>query len=170
MRQRVLLAIALIRDPKLLIIDEPTTALDVITEGEVLDLVRGPIRASGAGILLITHNFGVVAETCDRVLVMYAGRIIESGPTQQVLSSPKHPYTKGLLESLPSTDARPDRLRIMPGSVPDPLTFPSGCRFHPRCPHRMAVCETEVPTMRQVGPDQAAACWLYELSDGIEAV
>ena len=170
MRQRILLAVSIIRQPKLLIIDEPTTALDVITQSEVLDLIRGPISSSGAGILLITHNMGVVAETCNRILLMYAGQIVENGPTEKVLSNPLHPYTQGLISSLPTLDDHQEKLYAIPGSVPDALNFPQGCRFHPRCPHVMQVCSAQVPQMEWIEENRQVACWLYKPSPHVEGV
>ncbi len=134
MRQRVMIAMALSCQPALLIADEPTTALDVTVQQQILELLRAIQSETGMGILLITHDFGVVAEAADDVYVMYAGRIVEHGPVADVLSHPLHPYTQGLLRCTPRLSQRKDRLKVIPGTVPDPRRFPAGCRFHPRCP------------------------------------
>lgn len=160
MRQRVLLAIALIRRPKILILDEPTTALDVITQNEILDLIRDGVASRGLGVLLITHDLSVVAQTCDRVLVMYAGRIVETGETSRLLEDPQHPYTQGLVQSIPGLAAAHGPLATIPGTVPQPDEFPAGCRFHTRCPAVMLRCRDEQPPFF-AGPT-SAACWLIE--------
>lgn len=145
MRQRVMIAMALACNPRVLIADEPTTALDVTVQAQILDLLRELQQRLGMAILLITHDLGVVASMAQRVNVMYAGRIVESGPVAQLFERPRHPYTVGLLESLPKLKAEGDALRPIEGNVPDALALPSGCRFHPRCPLRFAPCETENP-------------------------
>ncbi len=144
MRQRVMIAMALACGPKLLVADEPTTALDVTVQAQVLDLLRRLQRTLGMAVLLITHDLGVVAETAHRVVVMYAGRVVEQGTAGAIFSRPRHPYTAGLFRSLPRLDVD-EPLRPIEGSVPDALRFPPGCRFHPRCPYAMPVCREKVP-------------------------
>jgi oligopeptide/dipeptide ABC transporter ATP-binding protein len=160
MRQRAMIAIALACKPPLVIADEPTTALDVTIQAEILDLLREMQSSMGLSLLLITHDLGVVAQTADRVAVMYAGRIIESGPVRAVLRSPRHPYTQGLLASIPG---RSDgaRLRAINGAVPMLTELPSGCAFHPRCPERFEPCDVEVPRPTTLGEDHDARCHLH---------
>jgi oligopeptide/dipeptide ABC transporter ATP-binding protein len=160
MRQRALIASALATSPALLIADEPTTALDVTVQAQILDLLREASITSGTSMMLITHNLGVVAGMCDRVIVMYAGRVVETGTTEEVLIRPKHPYTLGLLRSLPRLDD-PGKaaLRAIEGSPPDPTHKPSGCPFHPRCSFRLDKCVTEVPPITPVEPTREVACW-----------
>ena len=145
MRQRVMIAMALACRPKVLIADEPTTALDVTVQAQILDLLRDLQRRLGMAILLITHDLGVVASMAKRVNVMYAGRIVESGPVTELFERPRHPYTVGLLESLPKLKAAGEELRPIDGNVPDSLSLPSGCRFHPRCPLRFEPCDKQQP-------------------------
>lgn len=160
MRQRVVIALALIAEPKLIIADEPTTALDVSVQAQVLALLRKLCRERNTGVMLITHDMGVIAETTDRVAVLYAGRVAEIGPTRSVVSSPTHPYTRGLMASTPSTVAASDaRLTQIPGSMPGLLEVPDGCAFHPRCPHVMDRCSRELPVMQNSG-DSTSACFL----------
>jgi peptide/nickel transport system ATP-binding protein/oligopeptide transport system ATP-binding protein len=162
MRQRVMIAIALACNPKLLIADEPTTALDVTIQAQILELLSGLRERLGMAILLITHDLGVVAEMCDDVVVMYAGRVVESGPVEEVFTSPQHPYTEALLQSIPllgMTQAEP--LRVIRGTVPSPLDWPRGCRFEPRCDYAFARCVEEHPPLFDVGRQQSA-CWLCE--------
>jgi oligopeptide/dipeptide ABC transporter ATP-binding protein len=161
MRQRVMIAMALACDPEVLIADEPTTALDVTIQAQILDLMRALQARTGAAILLITHDLGVVAEMCDDVAVMYGGRIVEHAPTKQLFSSPKHPYTVGLLESIPRLHHKRDRLHVIRGNVPNPLTVPPGCSFHPRCPKRFEPCDKYLPSLAHVETDQEVACFLY---------
>jgi len=159
MRQRVMIAMALACDPKLLIADEPTTALDVTIQAQVLDLLKELKGRVGMSMLLITHDIGVAAEISDRVVVMYAGQIVEEGPSQIVLNQPRHPYTRGLLDSIPEIDGVPrTRLNSITGSVPAPWDLPKGCRFHPRCPFATAKCATEAPPM-YVDGNRRSACW-----------
>ena len=161
-RQRVMIAMAFACTPALLIADEPTTALDVTVQAQILALMAEMQKKSNTGILLITHDLGVVAEACDRVLVMYAGQIVESGPVAQVLGDPKHPYTQGLLESLPQADAARRRLTSIPGQPPDLAHLPLGCPFVPRCPRRMMeICPTRPPEPTEPEPGQTARCFLY---------
>jgi oligopeptide/dipeptide ABC transporter ATP-binding protein len=160
MRQRALIASALATSPPLLIADEPTTALDVTVQAQILDLLREASQEAGVAMMLITHNLGVVAGMCDRVVVMYAGRIVESGTTEEVLTAPKHPYTLGLLRSLPRLDdPSKGALRAIEGSPPDPAHKPAGCPFHPRCRFRLERCSTEMPPITPIGPAREVACW-----------
>jgi peptide/nickel transport system ATP-binding protein len=160
MRQRVLIAMALSCQPSLLIADEPTTALDVTIQAEILDLLRDMKATFDLALLLITHDLGVIAETADRVAVMYAGRIVEEGPVQAIFRTPKHPYTQGLLASMPGGPAG-QRLHAIEGSVPQLGALPSGCAFNPRCPSRFEPCGIEPPPDYDVGPDQRAKCYLH---------
>jgi peptide/nickel transport system ATP-binding protein len=148
MRQRVMIAMALINDPAVLVADEATTALDVTTQAQILDLLRDLCARANSAIVLITHDLGVVAEVCDHVVVMYAGRVAERGTVEEVLERPSHPYTWGLLGSMPSVDAKAARARTIGGAPPSLLSPPNGCRFHPRCPHAMEVCREEMPPVR----------------------
>jgi oligopeptide/dipeptide ABC transporter ATP-binding protein len=161
MRQRVMIAMALACDPDLLIADEPTTALDVTIQAQILELMRDLKKRTGAAILLITHDLGVVAEMCDEVAVMYGGRIVERAATADLYRSPKHPYTVGLLESIPRLYHKQDRLHVIRGNVPNPLTIPPGCSFHPRCPKRFDPCDRFLPSLATVAPHHEAACFLY---------
>lgn len=145
MRQRVMIAIALACDPKLLIADEPTTAVDVTIQAQLLDLIKSLARDRGMAVLFVTHDLGVVSETCDRMITMYAGRIVERGPVAEVLASPGHPYTMGLLAALPSPDSRGERLATIPGRVPPPGTAVEGCVFRPRCPFAVEECAEPQP-------------------------
>ena len=158
MRQRVVGAIALARAPKLLIADEPTTSLDVTIQYQVLDLLHALQRRLGMAMLFITHDFGVVARMCDRVAVMYAGRIVEQGPVRAIFHRPAHWYTRALLDSVPSVDAAPERLPTIPGAPPGIANRPAGCRFHPRCPNAKERCGTE-PEVEPVAPGHAVRCW-----------
>jgi oligopeptide/dipeptide ABC transporter ATP-binding protein len=163
MRQRVMIAMALACDPKLLIADEPTTALDVTIQAQILELMKDLRDRLGMAIMLITHDLGVVAEMADDVAVMYAGRVVETGPVASVFASPQHPYTEALLQSIPvlgMTQAEP--LRVIRGMVPSPTSWPAGCRFAARCDYAMDRCREEDPPLLQAGPDQRAACWLCE--------
>jgi peptide/nickel transport system ATP-binding protein len=164
MKQRVMLAIALSCRPALLIADEPTSALDVTIQAQALDLLRRLKADYDLTVLLITHDFGVVAEIADRVGVMYAGRLVEEGPVGAIFADPKHPYTKALLRAIPVDDDGAGRKRLvaLPGSVPDPVAPPAGCRFHPRCPDRFAPCDAVVPEWLTVGPGRSAACHLHD--------
>jgi peptide/nickel transport system ATP-binding protein len=165
MRQRALIAAALACRPSLLIADEPTTALDVTIQAEILDLLREMKTAFRLSMLLITHDLGVVAETADRVAVMYAGRIVEAGPVGAVFHSPGHPYTRGLLASMPGS--RPgERLRAIDGAVPMLGAFPRGCAFHPRCPERFEPCDRDVPDAHELGGGHAARCHLHRSPGG----
>jgi oligopeptide/dipeptide ABC transporter ATP-binding protein len=161
MRQRVMIAMALSCEPRLLIADEPTTALDVTVQAQILELIRGIQEQTGAALLLITHDLGVVAEMVKEVVVMYAGRVVERGPVDEVLLQPRHPYTEGLLASIPSRGRRGERLNVIKGSVPNPFNMPTGCNFSPRCPKRFAPCATHDPRVGDPG-GPAAACWLWK--------
>jgi oligopeptide/dipeptide ABC transporter ATP-binding protein len=161
MRQRVMIAIALACQPSLVIADEPTTALDVTIQAQILDLLRDMRSAFHLSLLLITHDLGVIAETADRVAVMYAGRIVETGPVRAIFRHPQHPYTRGLLASMPG--GRPgERLRAIEGSVPLLGACPPGCAFNPRCPDRFEPCTTKPPADYTVGPEHAAKCYLHD--------
>ena len=162
MRQRVMISLALALRAKLVIADEPTTSLDVIVEAKFLDLLRELRQEFGLTILLITHNIGVVAEASDRVAVMYAARLVEIGAVKDIFASPKHPYTQGLLRSVPNIKLDGAELYKMEGTPPNLLHPPQGCRFHPRCPKVMEICRTQSPDFLSVGEDHFASCWLYD--------
>jgi peptide/nickel transport system ATP-binding protein len=160
MRQRVVLALALCAEPELLIADEPTTALDVSIQAQIIALIKRLCRQRGTAVMLITHDMGVIAETADRVAVMYAGRIAEIGPVLQVIKSPHHPYTEGLMGAIPSAQGpAAARLTQIPGAMPRLSAIPSGCAFHPRCPHVFDRCRRERPEPMRAGGSEAA-CWL----------
>ncbi len=158
MLQRVMIAMALSCRPEVLIADEPTTALDVTIQAQILSLMLRLKEETGTAIIIITHDLGVVAETCDRVAVMYAGLIVERGPVQAIFNEPLHPYTEGLMASLPGQQMAGDELRTIEGLVPDLIHPPSGCRFHPRCPIAEEVCKQEAPELLGKGDDRAVAC------------
>jgi oligopeptide/dipeptide ABC transporter ATP-binding protein len=162
MRQRAMIAMALANDPKLLIADEPTTALDVTVQQQVLDLMKRLQRETGTGLIMITHDLGVVAEMADLVAVMYAGRIVESGPVAAIFNDPQHPYTIGLMSSMPSLNARGGRLVTIPGVVPPADAMPGGCRFAARCPFAGPVCATP-PPLAGVATGHSVACWAAPL-------
>ena len=157
-RQRVMLAIALVCRPRLLIADEPTTALDVTIQAQILDLLLDLRDEFGMAIMMITHNMGVIAETADRVLVMYAGRIVEQAPVGRLFDHPLHPYTRGLLSCVPTLDQDQDRLVAIPGSLPEPSRRPPGCRFSARCVHAVPACSAAIPPLQRHEPDHDAAC------------
>jgi oligopeptide/dipeptide ABC transporter ATP-binding protein len=159
MRQRVMIAMALACAPRLLIADEPTTALDVTIQAQILDLMRTLQRETGTAIILITHDLGVVAEVADDVLVMYAGRVVEQASVVTLFEAPQHPYTVGLLGSIPRLDAQRSRLASIEGQVPSPLRRSTGCSFAERCPFADARCRAEVPALREVGERHLSACW-----------
>ena len=161
MRQRVMIAMALICHPQILIADEPTTALDVTIQAQILDLLGRLRRELNMAVLLITHDLGVVAGSADRVVVMYAGQVVETAATRGLFATPQHPYTEGLLASIPRLDQPRERLRSIPGSVPPATAWPSGCRFHPRCPYAWDKCRTEEPPLLETGAaGHQARCWL----------
>ena len=159
MRQRVMIAMALACEPRLLIADEPTTALDVTIQAQILDLMRELREETGTSIILITHDLGVVAELADDVAVMYAGRIVERASVMTLFTQPQHPYTVGLLGSIPALDVEQERLPAIEGLVPNPMDPIAGCRFHPRCPFAIERCRREDPPLIPVGDEHLAACW-----------
>ncbi|MGK7346072.1 MAG: ABC transporter ATP-binding protein [Candidatus Nitrospinota bacterium M3_3B_026] len=163
MRQRAMIAMALACGPELLIADEPTTALDVTIQQQILDLMLEMKQQYNASIILITHNLGVVAETCQDVVVMYAGTVAEEAEVKRLFAAPAHPYTQGLIESLPVRHGfnEKGRLKEIPGAVPDPLHKPPGCAFHPRCPKVMEICREKTPELKTVDGGTRVACWLY---------
>ena len=158
-RQRVVIALALCAEPELVIADEPTTALDVSVQAQIITLLKDLTRENNTAVMLVTHDMGVIAETADRVAVMYAGRIAEIGPVETVIRAPKHPYTEGLMGSIPSVTHRAGRLRQIDGAMPRPGAIPGGCAFHPRCAHAFDRCHHERPELLTAGPSEAA-CWL----------
>ncbi|HWP84370.1 MAG TPA: ABC transporter ATP-binding protein [Terriglobia bacterium] len=158
MRQRVMIAMALVCHPKLLIADEPTTALDVTIQAQILELLEDLQAEFGMSVLMITHDLGIVADLADHVAVMYAGQIVESAPTRELFANPQHPYTVGLFQSRPRLGARKQRLAVIPGTVPNPIDFPSGCRFHPRCGHVVEDCRRTDVQLLSVAPQQESRC------------
>ncbi|MER5389170.1 ABC transporter ATP-binding protein [Saccharopolyspora sp. NPDC002686] len=162
MRQRVLIATGLALDPDLLIADEPTTALDVTIQAQILQLLRDLREETGMALVIITHDMGVVAEIAERVAVMYAGRVVESGGMRDVFNSPRHPYTEGLLNAVPRSDRRSERLVSIPGSPPSPTNWPSGCRFHTRCAYARDECASVPVGLEPVGPGHDSACRYWE--------
>ncbi len=162
LKQRVMIAMAMVMQPRLLIADEPTTALDATIRAQILDLMRTLTATTGTSVLLITHDFGVVNEVADRVAVMYAGQIVEEGTRTELLSHPRHPYTQGLLRSIPHAEARGTRLNEIKGVVPRPGKWPAGCRFHTRCPSAFDRCHGEEPARTPISATQAAWCHLVE--------
>jgi len=166
MRQRVMIAMALSCNPKLLIADEPTTALDVTIQAQILELMLEMKQRLGMAIMLITHAMGVVAETCQRVVVMYAGKVVEEAPVRELFGNPRHPYTRGLIRSIPRIDrsgGEHKRLEAIAGTVPSMLALPKGCRFAARCPFAHDACLVEVPPLREVAPGHKVACVLNEI-------
>ncbi|WNC13840.1 ABC transporter ATP-binding protein [Brevibacillus brevis] len=162
MRQRVMIAMAMACQPQLLIADEPTTALDVTIQAQMLGLMRDMRQETGMSVMLITHDLGVVAEMCDRVLVMYAGQVIEAADVRTLLRSPKHPYTMGLIRSVPHNARGEKRLYAIAGNVPSPGEWPAGCRFAPRCPEAMPICQQQNPELMKMTDGSACRCWLHE--------
>ena len=167
MRQRVMIAMALSCAPRLLIADEPTTALDVTIQAQILELMRLLQQETGTAVILITHDLGVVAEVADDVVVMYAGRVVEQGPVNALFDSPQHPYTVGLLGSIPRLHGEQSRLAAIQGQVPNPLQLPAGCRFAQRCPFADTRCHAEAPSLREVAPGHASACWRAPLDPDV---
>ncbi len=161
MRQRVVIAIALTCNPKLLIADEPTTALDVTIQAQVLELMNDLKKKYSTSMVLITHDLGIVAETCDDVAVMYAGRIVEKGTLEEIFNRTKHPYTEALFNSLPNIRSRGERLKPIPGLMPDPTALPPGCAFAPRCPYATKACEEKMPEIRQISGTHFVMCRAY---------
>ncbi|WP_350333601.1 ABC transporter ATP-binding protein [Coralliovum pocilloporae] len=160
MRQRAMIAMALSTKPKLLIADEPTTALDVTIQAQVIDLMKDLVAEFGMGIIFITHDLGVVAQTCDTVSVMYLGRLVETGPVRDIIRNPQHPYTQGLLNALPKLDDLDAPLTPVPGDIPSPLERPSGCVFHTRCPKVMDACRAGTPQLSALTPERSVACFV----------
>ncbi len=159
MRQRVMIAMALACRPAILIADEPTTALDVTIQAQILELLKRLQAELGMAVLLITHDLGVVAETADDVAVMYAGQVVEACGVREAFERTRHPYTAGLLHSLPRLGETRETLRVIPGTVPNPVAFPPGCRFHPRCPVAVDRCRSEAPPLEEIEPGHAVRCW-----------
>jgi peptide/nickel transport system ATP-binding protein len=159
MCQRVVIALALAAEPRLVIADEPTTALDVVVQAQIIALLRKVTQLHGAAVMLITHDMGVIAETCDRVAVMYAGRLVEIGPVHDVIHRPAHPYTAGLMASVPKLADDAARLAQIEGSLPRLDAIPSGCAYHPRCPKASARCEVERPELALIERTRAACWW-----------
>lgn len=163
MNQRVMIAMALAGQPELLVADEPTTALDVTIQAQILDLLQDLQKETGMGLVLISHDLGVIAQVCDRVMVMYAGRVVEQGPAHALFDQPQHPYTRGLMAALPDLDAPIARLQAIGGTVPSPTALPTGCSFSPRCQARTTLCDTSRPALLAqhdgTGDDHSVACW-----------
>ncbi|HSP23382.1 MAG TPA: ABC transporter ATP-binding protein, partial [Planococcus sp. (in: firmicutes)] len=162
MRQRVMIAMALLCDPKVLIADEPTTALDVTIQAQILKLIKNLNERLDTAVLLITHDLGVVAETCERVIVMYAGKVVEEGPVRTIFKDPQHPYTRGLLESVPDMRFKKERLYSIPGNVPKPGTIKTGCRFAARCEFAFDRCISESPPLYPTAEDHQTRCFLFD--------
>ena len=161
-RQRVMIAIALSCEPDLLIADEPTTALDVTIQAQILELLADLRNRLGMAIMLITHDLGVVAEVCDRVVVMYAGEVVEEGPVEEIFQNPRHPYTQGLMQAIPRLGERVNRLAVIPGMVPSATNWPIGCRFHARCPYGFDVCVNRHPDLFVINDVHTSRCWLEQ--------
>jgi len=168
MRQRVVIALALAAEPKLIVADEPTTALDVSIQAQIIQLLKRICKDRGAAVMLITHDMGVIAETCDRVAVMYAGRIAEIGPVHEVINHPAHPYTGGLMAAIPDITADRERLHQIDGAMPRLNAIPPGCAYNPRCPKAFDRCTRERPELLNAGPTRAA-CWLHDKLAGVPA-
>ncbi len=164
MRQRVMIAMALSCNPKLLIADEPTTALDVTIQAQILELMKSLQREFSTAILLITHDLGVIAEAADEVVVMYLGKVVERAPVAALFAHPRHPYTIGLLRSMPRLDEPDGRLQEIKGSVPSPFDAPRGCSFHPRCDRATDLCRSKEPVYREISDDHRVRCWHAETS------
>lgn len=168
-RQRVMIAMALICKPEVLIADEPTTALDVTIQAQILDLMEHLKKATGTSILFITHDLGVVAEICDEVAVMYCGRVVEKGDAVSIFASPSHPYTKGLLGSIPKLGLQAEELETIPGNVPNPRDMPAGCKFAPRCREAIDLCSQKEPGFYDMGNGHVSRCWLCRKEGGEES-
>ena len=164
MKQRIVIAMALAGDPELIVADEPTTALDVTVQAQIIQILAGLVREKGVALLLITHDMGVVAQICDRVAVLYAGRLAEEGPVAPIFAAPQHPYTAALINCIPQEGMARGTLRGIPGAVPSARQYPSGCRFHPRCVKATAECATHTPPLTQRGDGQAACLHLPEIA------
>ncbi len=173
MAQRIMIAMALACVPELLIADEPTTALDVTIQAQILDLMRGLRTKVGASVILITHDLGVIAEMAERVAVMYAGRIVEQAGVRSLFDNPMHPYTRGLIASIPILGRIKDHLEVIPGSVPNLINLPPGCQFAPRCQdrikHKLTICTEKEPSLLEAAPSHTVRCWLYESTKGHRA-
>jgi peptide/nickel transport system ATP-binding protein len=165
MRQRVVIALALAAEPKLIVADEPTTALDVSIQAQIIQLLKRVCKDRGAAVMLITHDMGVIAETCDRVAVMYAGRIAEIGPVHEVINQPAHPYSMGLMAAIPDITQDRERLHQIDGAMPRLNAIPSGCAYNPRCPRAFTRCTVERPDLLAAGATRAA-CWLHDAHQG----
>ena len=161
MRQRILISMALACDPDVMIADEPTTALDVVVQKEILNLLKNLRNELSTGMIIVSHDLGVVAEVCEKVAVMYAGSIVEISSTKELFENPLHPYTIGLMESIPRPDRGKQRLLTIPGAVPDLINPPSGCKFHPRCPYAVAECRIDLPRLEKVDGDRYVRCIKY---------
>ena len=161
MKQRVVIAMALLLNPSIVIADEPTTALDVVVQAQVLNVIKDLQRKLRISVILITHDLSIISEIADKVAIMYAGKIVEIGPLDRVYTNPLHPYTQGLLRSIPRLRGGPEKLEWIPGTPPDLISPPPGCRFHPRCKYAMDICRKEEPKMIEIEPKHYAACWLY---------
>jgi peptide/nickel transport system ATP-binding protein len=168
MRQRVVIALALAAEPKLIVADEPTTALDVSIQAQIIQLLKRICKDRGAAVMLITHDMGVIAETCDRVAVMYAGRIAEIGPVHEVINQPAHPYTMGLMAAIPDMEVERERLNQIDGAMPRLNAIPPGCAYNPRCPRAFDRCTVERPDLLHAGATRAA-CWLHDATAGVAA-
>jgi oligopeptide transport system ATP-binding protein len=167
MRQRIMIAMSIALDPEVLIADEPTTALDVTVQAQIMELLAELQRESNMGLILITHDLGVVADVADKIAVMYGGRIVENALVHDIYRAPAHPYTKGLLDSIPRVDQKGQELYAIKGMPPNLLAMPSGCAFHPRCPYRQDNCVTEAPPLYEIGPTRSSACHYWrEVLDG----
>jgi oligopeptide transport system ATP-binding protein len=167
MRQRIMIAMAMALEPKLIIADEPTTALDVTVQAQVMELLAELQREYNMGLILITHDLGVVADVADKIAVMYAGRIVETAPVHDIYRAPAHPYTRGLLDSIPRLDQKGQELYAIKGLPPNLLAIPPGCAFHPRCPLAQPVCTTDEPPLYEVDPRRRSACHFWkETLDG----
>ncbi|HEU24005.1 MAG: peptide ABC transporter ATP-binding protein [Mesoaciditoga sp.] len=165
MAQRIMIAMALSSKPKLLIADEPTSALDVTIQAQIMNLLDDLVSKMNNTVILITHDLGVAAQFCDKIMIMYAGTAVEQAKTEELFANPLHPYTKGLLKAIPRVGNR-DRLTGIPGSVPDLVNPPSGCRFHPRCPNAMKICSSQKPALMEINPGHLVACHLYGDENG----
>jgi oligopeptide/dipeptide ABC transporter ATP-binding protein len=161
-----MIAMALACNPKLLIADEPTTALDVTIQAQILEVIKSLKETENMAVMMITHDLGVIAEVAENVVVMYAGKIVERAPVGELFAAPKHPYTQGLLKSIPSPEKIGRRLEVIPGVVPHPLNLPPGCTFAPRCPYVFDVCTTAFPVLDSISPQHAVACYLYTDKQG----
>ncbi len=168
MRQRVMIAMAMLCNPKLLIADEPTTALDVTIQAQILELMKKLNKETDTSIIMITHDLGVVAEMCQRIIVMYSGKIVEEADVRTIFKEPKHPYTVGLIQSVPDMREKKERLYSIPGNVPKPGSIEFGCHFAPRCPHAHDRCLTETPDLTTLKNGQKVRCWLYEEGKEVE--